>query len=626
LPETAAGILSLLLAACVWGIAVRHGVSTFGLLCLLTALLGSPVLAAGKRVALVIGNSAYVHTPKLANPRNDAEDMAAALKALGFIVIEGRDLDKPRMDRTVQQFAEALTGAEVGLFFYAGHGLQVNGINYLVPTDAKLPTEHALDFEMVRLDLVQRVMERATQTNVIFLDACRDNPLGRNLTRAMGTRSAAIGKGLANVEAGIGTLISYATHPGAVAIDGDGRNSPYTAALKKRIGTPDEDLFAVLLGVRNDVLAATGGRQVPWDQHALRARLYLGPSAPIPPPVPSTADVEATRRANEAEIARRVEEERNRLTKEFEAERKRLARATPAGSGTPPTPVPKASPSSSSASAGDPALSVMPGSGQSFRDRLADGRDCAHCPEMVVAPAGSFMMGSAETEAGRNPDEGPLRRVTFARPFAIAKFEVTRGEFASFVRDTAYKTGGGCYAWTGSEWKDHSWASPGIDQNDRHPAVCVSWEEAKAYTYRLSQVTGRSYRLLTEAEWEFAARAHASTPYSTGDTIRSDQARFGGGLSGTVEVGTFKPNLWGLHDVHGNASEWVEDCHRDVYTNAPLDGSAMIAGDCSRRVVRGGSWYAIGPDELRSAKRGRYPQGWRHFHVGFRVARTIGQQ
>jgi uncharacterized caspase-like protein len=179
------------------------------------------------------------------------------------------------MDRTVQRFAEALNGAELGLFFYAGHGLQLNGVNYLVPTDAKLTTEYALDFEMVRLDLVQRVMERATQTNVILLDACRDNPLSRNLPRAMGTRSASIGAGLANAEAGLGTLISYATHPGAVAADGSGRNSPYSAALKTRLPTPGEDLTTVLIGVRNDVMNATGGTQIPWDQHALRARLYL---------------------------------------------------------------------------------------------------------------------------------------------------------------------------------------------------------------------------------------------------------------------------------------------------------------------------------------------------------------
>jgi len=170
---------------------------------------------AQKRVALVVGNSAYQSTPALTNPRHDATDMSAALKKLGFQVVEGFDLDKSSFDRKVRDFADTMAGAKVGVFFYAGHGLQVAGHNYLVPVDAKLSTAAALDWEMVRLDLVQRTMERETETNVIFLDACRDNPLARNLARAMGTRSAEIGRGLAATEAGVGTLISFSpSRPG----------------------------------------------------------------------------------------------------------------------------------------------------------------------------------------------------------------------------------------------------------------------------------------------------------------------------------------------------------------------------------------------------------------------------
>jgi hypothetical protein len=247
----------------------------------------APPAIAQTRVALVIGNGAYVHAASLENPRNDVQDMAAALQKLGFRVVSGVDLSKADMDRTIQQFATVLTGADLGLFFYAGHGLQVDGVNYLVPVDARLSAAHALDFEMVRLDIVQRVMEHATKTNVIFLDACRDNPLARNLTRALGTRSASVGRGLAHVEAGVGTLISYATQPGAVAADGSGRNSPFTASLKSRILAEGEDLTSILIGVRNDVLSATGGKQVPWDQHALRARLFLTGRTISPQPAPT---------------------------------------------------------------------------------------------------------------------------------------------------------------------------------------------------------------------------------------------------------------------------------------------------------------------------------------------------
>ena len=172
---------------------------------------------AERRVALVIGNSIYRHAGELTNPKNDAADMAAALKNVGFQVIEGFDLDKTAFDRKVREFAMALAAAEAGLFFYAGHGLQVGGQNYLVPVDAELMTAASLEFEMVRLDIVQRIMEGSTSTNILFLDACRNNPLARNLARALGTRSAEIGRGLAPVESGSGTLISFSTQPGNVA-------------------------------------------------------------------------------------------------------------------------------------------------------------------------------------------------------------------------------------------------------------------------------------------------------------------------------------------------------------------------------------------------------------------------
>ena len=236
--------------------------------------------AQGKKVALVIGNSAYAHTPRLENPKNDAADMAAALKKLGFHVVEGRDLDKPSMDRTIRDFAGALSGAHVGLFFYAGHGLQVAGQNYLVPIDAQLSTASAIDFEMVRLDLVHRTMEREASTNILIMDACRDNPLARNLARALGTRSTQIGRGLALVESGEGTLISFSTQPGNVALDGTGRNSPYAAALLRHIANPGDDLPTILINVRNDVMQATDRRQVPWEHSALTAKFYFIPPRP----------------------------------------------------------------------------------------------------------------------------------------------------------------------------------------------------------------------------------------------------------------------------------------------------------------------------------------------------------
>ena len=235
----------------------------------------APAADAQKRVALVVGNGSYEHTPKLTNPKNDATDVAAALKDLGFEIIGGFDLDKARFDKKVRDFAAALQGAEVGLFFFAGHGLQVAGQNYLVPIDAQLTTASALEFEMVRVDVVQRVMEHETNTNILFLDACRDNPLARNLARAMGTRSAEVGRGFAPLVSGVGSLISFSTQPGNVALDGLGRNSPFAGALARHLQASKDDLSAILIGVRNDVMKETQNKQVPWEHSALRGRFYF---------------------------------------------------------------------------------------------------------------------------------------------------------------------------------------------------------------------------------------------------------------------------------------------------------------------------------------------------------------
>jgi uncharacterized caspase-like protein len=250
-----------------------------------------------KRVALVIGNSAYRFTRRLDNPRNDATDIGTALKRLGFQVIEGFDLDKAGLDGKIREFTQHLRGASVGAFFYAGHGLHVAGQNYLVPVDAQLAGAPALDTELVRLDLVHRTMEREAPTNILFFDACRDGPLPDTLARAMGTRSAEIGRGLATVQGGAGTLISFSTQPGTIALDGKGRNSPYSAALARQLAASHEDLGAMLIAIRNDVMKETDGRQVPWEHSALTGRFYFSPvaaEAAGQPPGPRAAGVPAT--------------------------------------------------------------------------------------------------------------------------------------------------------------------------------------------------------------------------------------------------------------------------------------------------------------------------------------------
>lgn len=245
---------------------------------------------ADKRVALVIGNAAYREPAGLQTPRNDATDIAAAFTFLGFEVIQAFDADKTGMDQQLSKFTQALKGADIGVFFYAGHALQVSGVNYLVPVDATLSSSLSIDPELIRLDLAQRAMASAAKVNLLFLDACRDTPLARNLAHAMGQRAGEIGQGLAPAQASAGSLVSFATYPGNQAVEGTGRNSPYAAALAKRLASGGH-VQDVLAGVRDDVLNTTGNRQVPWEHAALAGLVSLGTPRPsgqtalVQPPV-----------------------------------------------------------------------------------------------------------------------------------------------------------------------------------------------------------------------------------------------------------------------------------------------------------------------------------------------------
>lgn len=241
------------------------------------------------RVALVIGNAGYNHVPVLANPQNDAKDMAAKLRSLGFEVVEGYDLELAGIRESIGQFVSKMGGAKLALFFYAGHGLQVNGQNYLIPVDANLKTSLDLEFEAVPIDLVLSAMENLVETSILFLDACRDNPMARSLARSMGKRSSAIGRGLARLGAGSGTLISFATQPGNVALDGTGRNSPFTSALVRHLGNPGDSLADSMIRVRNTVIKMTGGKQVPWEHSSLTGRIVLQEKASEQKPEPTPA-------------------------------------------------------------------------------------------------------------------------------------------------------------------------------------------------------------------------------------------------------------------------------------------------------------------------------------------------
>ncbi|MEM9427981.1 MAG: SUMF1/EgtB/PvdO family nonheme iron enzyme [Pseudomonadota bacterium] len=251
------------------------------LLALLFVCMLASAASAERRVALVIGNAAYEIAPALANPVNDAKAIGAALDRLGFEVTLATDVGIDAMREAVREFGVSAEGADLALFYYAGHGIQVAGRNFLIPTDVALEREGDVDFRTVSLDLVLNQIDRAGADAVILLDACRDNPFESALSRAMGpSRSAALlGRGLAPVEARSAALIALATDPGAVAFDGAGRHSPFTGALLSHIEEPGLELNAVMTRVRADVFRDTGERQRPWTTTSLTRQVVLtGPA------------------------------------------------------------------------------------------------------------------------------------------------------------------------------------------------------------------------------------------------------------------------------------------------------------------------------------------------------------
>ena len=279
-------------------------------------------------------------------------------------------------------------------------------------------------------------------------------------------------------------------------------------------------------------------------------------------------------------------------------------------------------------------------------------RDCDDCPWMVVVPAGDFVMGSPATEQGRGNDEGE-HAVRVDRAFAVGKFEVTRGEYANFT----LATGRGCYIRTEAStsyisrptsdgslpgWrKDRSlgWRDPGFPQADNHPVACVSWQDARNYAAWLSEKKGESYRLLSDAEWEYAARAGTTTARHWGESAAEGCAHANGadlslqpeypdwpivncddGYIYTAAVGSLTANAFGLHDMLGNVLEWVTDCWHESHQRS--DASPILGGDCSSRALRGGSWYD-GPKMLRAANRYGYSAASGNYSLGFRIARTL---
>ncbi|WP_395021919.1 SUMF1/EgtB/PvdO family nonheme iron enzyme [Dongia sp.] len=573
----------------------KHPLRIFSiLLVLLTAAANSAV--AETRLALVIGNGSYGGgIGPLANAPNDAALITKALQSAGFAVNTVIDADQKTMKRAFADFGQSLAAAgtdTVGLFYYAGHGVQVDGKNFLIPTGAAIESQADVEMEAVDANWVLKQMEYAgNRMNIIILDACRNNPLPAT------TRSAAE-DGLARMDAPTGSFIAYSTAPGQAALDGSGSNSPYSEALAAAIESKQLPLELLFRQVRVAVMNETGNKQVPWDSSSLTGEFYFR--------TPSDGSAGDTT----------------------------VATAAPA-----PAQVAAVEPSQPPVTRSQ-SLALPAPPGQPFTD-------CADCPEMVVIPAGRFQLGSATADGNHRENEGPQTEVTIPLPFALMTTEVTRDDYAAFVLQTKREPEKGCFIADGGDGvsdPNADFMRPGIEQGGRHPAVCVSWTDAQDYAAWLSQKTGRNYRLPSEQEFEYAARAgrNGSWPWgeepfakngcrtanvfdASGKTkypLVEDGMPCDDGFAQTAPVDALAANAFGLKGMIGNVWEWVADCYHPSYAGAPNDGTAWIEDGCSERGLRG-SGYLNNAWQSRFAMRDKGGPNSREATLGFRLARDL---
>jgi formylglycine-generating enzyme required for sulfatase activity len=553
------------------------------------------------------------------------------------------------------------------MVYFAGHGATFGDTPYVVPVDAEFSSLGQVPYELVTLETLIGELRQAKGVRIAILDACRDNAAERELKRqAVAARGGEVTRGLAPMKNPSGLIIAYATQYGATAADNGGgaspgglfswgnsstRHSPFTAALLNNIVTPDLDVTDMFRKVGREVDTATGGKQRPEISISMYEQYALAPGArpdnpgggvSTPPAGPAADEIawNIVKDTKDPDQLRSFIAQYPLSPRRREAEMRLRTMEQVAVVAPPVTPaVPTNGPCSGAVTVSSAArcspLTAAQERGLKPKDSF---RECENCPEMVVVPTGAFTMGSPETEKDRSKDEGPQHVVAIGKPFAVGKLHVTVDQFAAFVTESRYQASTTCYKWASGGSRDGSWRDPGFAQEGSHPVVCVSWDDAKAYVDWLAKKTGRPYRMLSEAEWEYAARGWTSPgayPRFWFGNDEKDLCQYGNfydqkagnsgacndGFDRTSPAGHYKPNAFGLYDMFGNAWQWTADCYHDSYSGAPADGSVRTTGTCrGGRVVRGGSWND-GPRSLRAADRGGYADSGNY--VGFRVARTL---
>ena len=615
----------------------------------------APVQA--KRIALVIGNDQYASVEKLKNARNDARLIASVLTKAGFGVTQANDLGREGLWSTIDAFKSNIGKGDEVVFYFAGHGLQIGSTQLLLPTDINPKSEAQVQRDGVPLIEVQDAFKDA-RVAIFIIDACRDNPFPKQGTRTLGES-----RGMLPPEPSAGQIIMLSAGRNQKALDQvpgqNVSNGLFTWELAQAIQNPGMEIRSALERVKDlvdDKARAAQHEQRPSLVNDLRGNFYffgpttvqVAPPAPVAPAAPAAVTAEqeerfwedakaagnqeaydaylenypkgryaslaranlarlnaakaaaqklaadaAAERANKAEQERRAAEEAQKAAQTTSTGRLAAEAATKEQDRLALLAQEQARVAAEAAQKLAAArLAELPKPGQVIKD-------CADCPEMVVLPAGSFEMGSNESA-----NERPVRRVNVPG-FLIGKTEVTQGH-----------------------WKALMGSNPSYFSScgDDCPVERVNWDDAQEFAKRLSQKTGKQYRLPSEAEWEYAARAGSNTKWSFGDNESQlgEYAWFDSNSKGKTHAAAQKrPNAFGLHDMHGNVWEWTQDCWNANYSGAPTNGSAWESGNCSLRVLRGGSWVNY-PSVLRPAIRDRdAPDSRSRVNGGFRLARTL---
>ncbi len=639
----------------------------------------APAASQERKTALVIGNSAYLVSP-LKNPANDARIMSKTLRELGFSVDERVNLSQGEMKLAIESFGKAIKQGGVGLFYYAGHGMQVNGRNYLIPVDADIQGEAEVDIKAVDAGAVLAKMDMAQNSmNIVILDACRNNPFSRSFRAA--------NLGLASMNAPSGTLIAYATAPGSVASDGTGANGLYTEQLASNMKKPGLRIEDVFKQVRSGVQGQTQGKQVPWESSSLVGDFYFAgkPAGGVDTSrLEGLAEGSKERQAElerlkklEAENAKQKEKERAEIAKkeqEFAALDAQIASMKGklgSGAAGPDDNLEKMVAMVEKKDADARKLEELRKQREEEeRKRQAEierlkkeakdkrkaeiEKDIANFEKIAVSPYGKDMVPSAwkslttkyaSADGVTGISEGDTKElrdalgiVTVPAPVRDMKFVEVKG--GCFQMGDTFGDGGsdekpahevcvddfsiGKYEVTQAQWEAVMGSNPSRFKQcgGNCPVEDVSWNDIQKFIKKLNSQTDSFYRLPTEAEWEYAARSGGkSEKYSGGNDV--DSVAWYDSNSGrqTHPVGQKQPNGLGIYDMSGNVWEWCQDWYGDGYYESSPKDNPQGPSSGSRRVLRGGSWYNYALF-MRATSRYRFNPVGRDSGNGFRLVRT----